>query len=86
MLDSEKVFALWTFGTPAGLKVYDKVNQYCVPHPTLIGGSPEDRVGSSGVTALSNGNFVVASAGWDLPGAVPVNSAGAVSLVAQPSL
>ncbi|MGE0729349.1 MAG: ABC transporter substrate-binding protein [Acidimicrobiia bacterium] len=40
MLDSEKVFALWTFGTPAGLKVYDKINQYCVPHPTLIGGSP----------------------------------------------
>jgi branched-chain amino acid transport system substrate-binding protein len=40
MLDSEKVFALWTFGTPAGLKVYDKINQRCVPHPTLIGGSP----------------------------------------------
>ena len=40
MLDKEKVFALWNFGTPAGLKVYDKVNQYCVPQPLIIGGSP----------------------------------------------
>lgn len=40
MLDSEKVFALWTFGTPAGLKTYGKINQRCVPNPTLIGGSP----------------------------------------------
>ena len=40
MLDKEQVFALWTFGTPSGLKVYDKINQRCVPHPTLIGGSP----------------------------------------------
>ncbi len=40
MLDSQKVFALWATGTPAGLKVYDKINQRCVPNPTLIGGSP----------------------------------------------
>ena len=40
MLDSEKTFALWTLGTPAGLKVYDKINQRCVPHPTLISGAP----------------------------------------------
>jgi branched-chain amino acid transport system substrate-binding protein len=40
MLDSERVFALWTLGTPAGVKVYDKINERCVPHPTLISGSP----------------------------------------------
>ena len=40
LLDSEKVFALWTTGTPSGLKIYDKVNQRCVPQPTLVSGSP----------------------------------------------
>src|SRR5215218_4517637 len=40
LLDSEKVFALWTLGTPAGLKIYDKVNQRCVPQPVHISGSP----------------------------------------------
>jgi branched-chain amino acid transport system substrate-binding protein len=40
LLDSEKVFAIETLGTPAGLKVYDKINQRCVPHPFLISGSP----------------------------------------------
>ncbi len=39
LLDSEKVFAIWTVGTPSGLKVYDKINQRCVPHPLLISGS-----------------------------------------------
>jgi branched-chain amino acid transport system substrate-binding protein len=40
LLDSEKVFALWTTGTPSGLKIYDKINARCVPQPTLISGSP----------------------------------------------
>ncbi len=40
MLDSEKVFTVWTTGTPSGLKVYDKINQRCVPHPLVVGGSP----------------------------------------------
>jgi branched-chain amino acid transport system substrate-binding protein len=40
LLDSDKVFAIWTTGTPAGLKVYGKINDRCVPHPTLISGSP----------------------------------------------
>jgi branched-chain amino acid transport system substrate-binding protein len=40
LLDSEKVFALWTLGTPAGLKIYDKINQRCVPEPVHISGSP----------------------------------------------
>ncbi len=32
---------------------------------SLIGGTASDQVGSSGVTALTNGNFVVASPNWD---------------------
>jgi branched-chain amino acid transport system substrate-binding protein len=40
LLDSEKVFAIQTLGTPAGLKVYDKINQRCVPHPLTTSGSP----------------------------------------------
>ena len=40
MLDSEKTFAIGTFGTPDALKVYDKLNERCVPEPLVIGGSP----------------------------------------------
>ncbi len=39
---------------------------------SLIGTTTDDRVGGSGVTALSNGNYVVASPLWD-------NEAGAVT-------
>ena len=31
MLDSDKVFAIWTVGTPSGLKVYDKINSVACP-------------------------------------------------------
>ncbi len=40
LLDSERVFAIQTLGTPAGLKVYDKINERCVPHPMATSGSP----------------------------------------------
>ncbi|MDH4145164.1 MAG: ABC transporter substrate-binding protein [Acidimicrobiia bacterium] len=40
LLDSEKAFAIWIVGTPNGLKVYDKINERCVPMPLTIGGSP----------------------------------------------
>ena len=40
LLTSEKVFLLYSTGTPAGLKMYDKVNQYCVPQPMHVSGSP----------------------------------------------
>ena len=30
LLDSEKVFAMWTLGSPNTLKTYDKINQRCV--------------------------------------------------------
>ena len=43
---------------------------------TLKGSQANDTVGSSGVTALSNGNYVVRSAAWDNAGVV---NAGAVT-------
>jgi len=36
LLDSDKVFAAITLGTPATLKTYDKVNQRCVPQPMAM--------------------------------------------------
>jgi branched-chain amino acid transport system substrate-binding protein len=36
LLDSEKVFAIWTLGTPSTLKTYDKINQRCVPQPMAM--------------------------------------------------
>jgi hypothetical protein len=36
LLDAEKVFAIWTLGTPSTLKTYDKINQRCVPHPMAM--------------------------------------------------
>ena len=35
------------------------------PANSLVGSTADDRVGNFGVTALSNGNYVVASAFWD---------------------
>ena len=40
LIDSEKVFAMWTLGSPNGLKVYDKLNERCVPHPLEMSGPP----------------------------------------------
>jgi ABC-type branched-subunit amino acid transport system substrate-binding protein len=33
LIDSEKVFAMWTLGSPNTLKTYDKLNQRCTPQP-----------------------------------------------------
>ena len=44
---------------------------------SLVGSTFNDNVGSDGVTALTNGNFVVVSTNWDNVGAV--NDAGAVT-------
>src|SRR5204863_1863391 len=35
------------------------------PANSLVGATAADQVGSVGVTALTNGNYVVASSGWD---------------------
>ncbi|MPY91762.1 MAG: ABC transporter substrate-binding protein [Acidimicrobiia bacterium] len=40
LLDSEKAFAIQTLGSPSTMKVYDKLNQRCVPHPLPITGHP----------------------------------------------
>lgn len=45
---------------------------------SLVGNSNNDRVGSSGVTALTNGNYVVRSPSWDNPSPF-VGDAGAVT-------
>ena len=49
---------------------------------TLRGSSANDRVGSSGVVVLANGNFVVPSPGWDDGGVADV---GAVTFVSGTS-
>jgi hypothetical protein len=46
---------------------------------SLIGGTASDHVGGSGVTALTNGNYVVASFLWDNP-AGAIGDASAVTL------
>jgi hypothetical protein len=59
----------WGNGTSGVIGVVSSSN-------SLVGSSAEDRVGSRGITALSNGNYVVSSSGWD-NGGVP--DAGAVT-------
>ena len=46
---------------------------------SLVGTTLTDNVGSGGVTALTNGNYVVASPGWD-DNIVPTINVGAVTL------
>lgn len=45
---------------------------------SLVGGTANDRVGSSGVTALLNGNYVACSPNWTNPTG-PVSAAGAAT-------
>jgi branched-chain amino acid transport system substrate-binding protein len=40
LIDSEKVFAIETLGTPNTMKVYDKLNERCIPHPWAITAHP----------------------------------------------
>jgi branched-chain amino acid transport system substrate-binding protein len=40
LIDSEKVFAMWTLGSANSLKTYDKLNQRCIPHPFAMTGHP----------------------------------------------
>ncbi|MEZ5233726.1 MAG: ABC transporter substrate-binding protein [Acidimicrobiales bacterium] len=40
LIDSEKVFAVQTLGTPNTMKVYDKLNERCVPNPYAITSHP----------------------------------------------
>jgi branched-chain amino acid transport system substrate-binding protein len=40
LIDAEKVFAMWTLGSPNTLKTYDKLNQRCIPQPFSMTGHP----------------------------------------------
>jgi len=40
LIDSEKVFIMWTLGSPNTLAVYDKLNQRCIPNPFAMTGHP----------------------------------------------
>jgi branched-chain amino acid transport system substrate-binding protein len=37
LIDSEKVFMMWTLGSPNSLKTYDKLNERCIPQPVMSG-------------------------------------------------
>ncbi|MEA3214571.1 MAG: branched-chain amino acid transport system substrate-binding protein [Acidimicrobiia bacterium] len=38
LIDSSKVFAVWTLGSPSTMKTYDKLNQRCIPQPEAMTG------------------------------------------------
>jgi ABC-type branched-subunit amino acid transport system substrate-binding protein len=40
LIDSEKVFAMWTLGSPNTLATYDKLNKRCIPNPFAMTGHP----------------------------------------------
>lgn len=40
LIDSEKVFAMWTLGSASTLKTYEKLNQRCIPQPLCMTGHP----------------------------------------------
>ncbi len=62
----------WGNGSGGGGAVVSSSN-------SLVGGSAFDQVGSSGVTALTNGNYVVVSESWDSIGPGSVSNVGAVT-------
>jgi hypothetical protein len=65
LIDSEKVFIMWTLGSPNTLATYDKLNQRCIPQPfpatshpagdlvnhpwTPVSSSPQHRSGAWGL-------------------------------------
>jgi branched-chain amino acid transport system substrate-binding protein len=40
LIDSQKVFAMWTLGSPNTMKTFDKLNQRCIPQPLSMTGHP----------------------------------------------
>jgi ABC-type branched-subunit amino acid transport system substrate-binding protein len=54
LIDSERVFAVGTVGTPNQLKVFGKLNERCIPHPAISGhSSVGDPVGHPWTTSSS---------------------------------
>jgi hypothetical protein len=60
--------ATWGDGTIGTSGVVSSTN-------SLVGSTANDRVGDNGVAALSNGNYVVSSPGWDNGGVADVGAA-----------
>jgi branched-chain amino acid transport system substrate-binding protein len=40
LIDSEKVFLVWTLGSPNTMATYDKLNERCIPQPLSMTGHP----------------------------------------------
>jgi branched-chain amino acid transport system substrate-binding protein len=40
LIDSDKVFLVWTLGSPNTLATYDKLNERCIPQPLAMTGHP----------------------------------------------
>ncbi|MPY92592.1 MAG: ABC transporter substrate-binding protein [Acidimicrobiia bacterium] len=54
LIDSEKVFAVGTVGTPNQVRVFGKLNERCIPHPAISGhNSVGDPVGHPWTTSSS---------------------------------
>lgn len=52
LIDSNKVFMVWTLGSPNTLKTYDKLNQRCIPQTYSMTGHPG--VGGPGQPPVDN--------------------------------
>jgi len=65
-MDSEKVFAVWTAGSPTTLKTYDKINQRCFAHPMAITGQPAraDPVNHPWTTGAPNPTYSTEAILW----------------------
>jgi branched-chain amino acid transport system substrate-binding protein len=66
LMDSEKVFAVWTQGSPATLKTYDKINQRCVVHPIALTAHPAwgDPVNHPWTTGLTQPTYSTEAVVW----------------------
>ena len=40
LIDSEKVFTVWTMGSPGSIKTYDKLNERCIPQALAMSAHP----------------------------------------------
>ena len=62
----------WASGSGGTVGIISQAN-------SLVGTTSGDRVGNGGITALSNGNYVVSSIDWDRPAPNGIGDAGAVT-------
>ncbi len=67
----------WVSGTSADSNVVSVAN-------SLVGSTPNDQVGSGGITALTNGNYVVSSPFWQNAGALSAPPPGPAARAPPP--